>query len=142
MRCLQSIKIEGGVPLDERRETIRALRHCPLERLTLIGINSVLGNTWGLQGRDLPEAHLTDGVESLEEEDADAINRLGFAPLEPPNVNEPFRAAYEWQGCVAIWTLSGKTRLLTRWQYVIERCRFGLGISQDESTLCTMVMLT
>ncbi|KAM0717900.1 hypothetical protein Q7P37_006232 [Cladosporium fusiforme] len=98
MQVLRSIKIEGGIPLDERREAIRALGRCPLERLTFIGINSVIGNTWGPQGRDLAEAHLTDGVDSLDGEDEDAITRLGFSPLVPPKVGEPFRAAYEWQG--------------------------------------------
>lgn len=98
MHALRGIKIEGGIPLDERRETIRALRNCPLERLTFIGINSVIGNTWGAQGRDLAEAHMTEGVAALEGEDEDAINRLGFSPLVPPKVEEGFRASYEWQG--------------------------------------------
>lgn len=102
MHTLRGIKIEGGIPLDERREAIRALRRCPLERLTFIGINSVLGNTWGQRGRDLAEAHLTDGVDSLEGEDEDAITRLGFAPLAPPKVEEPFYAAYEWDGYVIL----------------------------------------
>jgi hypothetical protein len=48
MHKLQSIKIEGGMPRDERRETLRALHRCPLQKVVLIGVSSPLGKVQNL----------------------------------------------------------------------------------------------
>lgn len=96
---LQSIKIEGGMPRDERRETIRALRHCPLRKIVLIGVTSPIGNTWGLGGRDLPELLSPDETADLEAEDKDAVFAIGPTPPQPPveaDLNHPFTPAYGW----------------------------------------------
>lgn len=56
MQTVEDLKIEGGIPRDERRETLRAMGACPLRKVVLIGVNSPAGNTWGLHGADI-ESH-------------------------------------------------------------------------------------
>ena len=86
MTKVESIKIEGGIPRDERRETIRALHACPLKKIVMIGVCSVLGNTWGPGGRLLEDRLAQFEVESLEGEDRDAIFATGFQdPTSPPS---------------------------------------------------------
>jgi hypothetical protein len=34
---VQSIKLEGGIPRDEKREILRALHYCPLKKIVMIG---------------------------------------------------------------------------------------------------------
>jgi hypothetical protein len=46
MTKVESVKIEGGIPRDERREVIRALHACPLKKIVMIGVCSAVGNTW------------------------------------------------------------------------------------------------
>ncbi|KAI9819338.1 MAG: hypothetical protein M1832_004043 [Thelocarpon impressellum] len=43
MRVLELLKIEGGIPQDETRELVRAVRCCPLKKLVIIGISWPLG---------------------------------------------------------------------------------------------------
>jgi hypothetical protein len=38
MAKLESIKVEGGIPRDERREVVRALHACPLQKIVMIGV--------------------------------------------------------------------------------------------------------
>lgn len=64
MQKVEDLKIEGGVPRDERRETLRAMGACPLRKVVLIGVNSPAGNTWGLHGADI-ESHGIKFVSSL-----------------------------------------------------------------------------
>ena len=45
MTKVESIKIEGGIPRDERREVVRALHACPLKKIVMIGVCSAVGNT-------------------------------------------------------------------------------------------------
>ena len=101
MNKLESIKIEGGVPRDERRETIRALRRCPLKKIVFIGICIPLGNTWGENGCDVPEEYHDQDIPVdrplLEAEHKEAIHRLGYSPPEPaPNNAEDFQPMYGW----------------------------------------------
>lgn len=56
MQKVEDLKIEGGIPRDERRETLRAMGASPLRKVVLIGVNSPAGNTWGLHGADI-ESH-------------------------------------------------------------------------------------
>lgn len=97
MKVLKSIKVEGGMSLDERRETISALRHCPIEKLVLIGVASVIGNTWGANGSQYSDLLVDEDVSSLEGEDETAIYSLGVRPPEP--VNTLFEPSYGWRGC-------------------------------------------
>ena len=85
MRSVQHIKIEGSVPRDERRETLRALQNCRLQRIVSIGVTSPIGNTWGEAGSDVDEMG-DDSFTSnfLEGEHTDAIISLASSPLEPP----------------------------------------------------------
>ena len=99
MTKVESIKIEGGVPRDERRETLRALRHCPLNKIVLIGVCCPIGNTWGEAGADLMSAAPTldvDEILTLEAEHKDAIHRLGYTKPEPPSLDQPFEPSYGW----------------------------------------------
>jgi len=100
MHRLQDIKIEGGIPRDERRETIRALGNCPLRKIVLIGVNSPIGNTWGAGGEDIESFGINedlsdlDDLETLEYEDIQAITQLGAAnPVFP---EQPFRPEFGW----------------------------------------------
>lgn len=96
MRTVTSIKIEGGIPLDERRETIRALRHCKLEKIVFIGTCSTIGNTWGAGGTD---GTLTDDERDfLEEEDETFIKEIIKRAPVAPNLDLPFRPDYGWRG--------------------------------------------
>jgi hypothetical protein len=95
MRVLKSIKVEGSIPRDERRETIAALRHCPIDKLVFIGIGSIIGNTW--VNRHSEEMAWEDTT-SLEEEDEAAIYRLGPQPPSRVPVESTFTPSYGWRG--------------------------------------------
>ncbi|KXS96284.1 hypothetical protein AC578_3871 [Pseudocercospora eumusae] len=98
MQKLESIKIEGGMPRDERRETIRALHASPLQKIVMIGISSALGNSWGQDGEDARE--LIDDHErvELEGEDKSAIYALASNPPSKPSSNLTFEPQYGWTG--------------------------------------------
>lgn len=77
MQALTSIKMEGGIPRDEKRETVLALRKCPLTKLVFIGSSFPLANTWGPDGQYLTE---TDGWSTpllavLTDEDEDMLDQ-------------------------------------------------------------------
>ncbi|KAH9829528.1 hypothetical protein Tdes44962_MAKER09129 [Teratosphaeria destructans] len=96
MQRLESVKIEGGIPRDERREVIRALHRCPLKKLVMIGVSCPIGNTWGHEGRDLQEQVPPDELEGLEGEDKDEIWRLGMKDPLPISHDFRFEAQYGW----------------------------------------------
>ncbi|KAK3697145.1 hypothetical protein LTR37_017641 [Vermiconidia calcicola] len=96
MTKVESIKIEGGVPRDERREVIRALHACPLKKLVMIGVCSPLGNTWGAQGRDLGESFLEGESDYLEAEDKDAVYSFGSREPARPPPDFVFQPTYGW----------------------------------------------
>ncbi|KAF2476347.1 uncharacterized protein BDR25DRAFT_252277 [Lindgomyces ingoldianus] len=74
---VEQIKLEGGIPRDEKREILRALHYCPLKKIVLIGVSFPVGNTWGFHGEDLKEGDDwesdTDSHSHLEEEDKAGI---------------------------------------------------------------------
>lgn len=83
MRRIEQIKMEGGLPRDEKREIVRALHHCPLKKIVMIGVSYPIGNTWGAQGVQLkalvPGQFWED--DNLEDEDIPGIMeayRRGF----------------------------------------------------------------
>jgi len=97
MRKVKQIKMEGGIPRDEKREVLRALHHCPLQKIVLIGVSCPIGNTWGHQAEDLKEIdegnHDFRGI--LEEEDKEAIwNTYNTTPLVPDDYE--FTPSYGW----------------------------------------------
>jgi hypothetical protein len=96
MQVLKTIKIEGGMPLDERRETISALHRCPIEKVVLIGQGSVLGNTWGENGSAYSGTSMSESVDGLEGEDEAAIYSLGVQKPEP--MKTAFEPSYGWKG--------------------------------------------
>ncbi|OAG06760.1 uncharacterized protein CC84DRAFT_1215790 [Paraphaeosphaeria sporulosa] len=76
MRKIEQLKLEGGIPRDEKRELVRALHQCQLKKLVLIGVTFPIGNTWGARGIDLKQHdpnHVSDATYQLEEEDFDGI---------------------------------------------------------------------
>ncbi|KAL6712320.1 hypothetical protein ACN47E_000197 [Coniothyrium glycines] len=74
MRKIEQIKLEGGIPRDEKRELLRALHWCPLKKIVMIGVSFPAGNTWGSQGHLLRSLDPgTIGDYELEEEDLDGI---------------------------------------------------------------------
>ena len=96
MSKLESIKIEGGVPRDERREIIRALHKCPLEKIVMIGVCCPTGNYWGVSARDLHETLHTSELDLLEGEHNDAIHSLGPSKPDLPGADMRFQPAYGW----------------------------------------------
>ncbi|KAK3619644.1 hypothetical protein LTR56_023867 [Elasticomyces elasticus] len=97
MRKVESIKIEGGVPRDERREIVRALHACPLKKVVMIGVCFPIGNTWGADGEDLLEPIDDDeDIDNLPGEDNEAIWKYGPMPLEPVSSDSRFKADYGW----------------------------------------------
>lgn len=102
MRTVEHLKVEGSVPRDERRETVRALGACPLKKIVLIGVSSPVGNTWGLRGQDVENLGINEDfsdpsdLETLEHEDINAITQLGAKVPTPPDLVQPFQAEYGW----------------------------------------------
>lgn len=102
MQKVEVIKVEGGIPRDEKRELLRALGSCPLSKVVLIGVNCPIGNTWGFCGRDIGSLGINEDPNdandfgSLETEDIDVITRLGALKPTPPNPNQRFEAEYGW----------------------------------------------
>lgn len=100
LRKVEQIKLEGGIPRDEKREILRALHWCPLKKVVMIGVSFPVGNTWGHQGLELKGLDPGQGPEpdhNLEEEDLAGIlasYRRGFSM--PENFN--FEPNYGWPG--------------------------------------------
>jgi hypothetical protein len=105
MRRVEQIKLEGGIPRDEKREILRALHWCPLKKVVIIGVSFPAGNMWGPQGivlKALDPGQGSDAVYDLEDEDLPGIlqaYREGFYMpddfrFEPnygwPRVEPPF----------------------------------------------------
>lgn len=84
MRRVENIKLEGGIPRDEKREIFQALHWCPLKKVVMIGVSFPPGNMWGHQGavlKDLDPGQGSDAIYDLEDEDLPGIlqaNRQGF----------------------------------------------------------------
>lgn len=53
MTSIRTLKLEGYIPRDEKREILQAMAACPLERFISIGRTFPLGNTWGVGAADL-----------------------------------------------------------------------------------------
>jgi len=98
MTKVKTIKIEGGVPRDEKRETLRALYRCPLEKIVLIGISCPLGNLWGRDGEWLADQDpfLADNPSALEEEHTESIIAASKTAPLLPNGNFQFVPTYNW----------------------------------------------
>ncbi|EME87038.1 uncharacterized protein MYCFIDRAFT_107024, partial [Pseudocercospora fijiensis CIRAD86] len=94
MQKVQSIKIEGGMPRDERREIVRALHASPLQKIVMIGISSPLGNTWGQDGEDVRDLIDENERMDLEGEDKSTIYTLASQPPSTPP--SPFSPQYGW----------------------------------------------
>ncbi|CAK1358862.1 unnamed protein product [Cercospora beticola] len=99
LRRLESIKIEGGMPRDERREILRALHACPLQKIVTIGICSPLGNTWGRDGADVIGLVDQHDRANMEAEDKSTVNALGGSRLHSPDPDTfTFQPIYRWDG--------------------------------------------
>lgn len=94
MRKLAQVKLEGGIPRDEKREILRALHWCSLRKIVMIGVSFPAGNTWGSQGhqlRDLDPGQNSASIDNLEDEDlAGILASYRFAlPAQKHFVFEP-----------------------------------------------------
>ncbi|CAN9295179.1 unnamed protein product [Alternaria alternata] len=99
MRKVEQIKLEGGIPRDEKRELLRALHWCPIKKIVMIGVSFPAGNTWGAGGQQLaaidPGQSGSDFVYNLEDEDLAGIlaaYRRGF----PMPLDFDFEPNYGW----------------------------------------------
>jgi hypothetical protein len=100
MRKVEQIKLEGGIPRDEKRELLKALHWCRLKKIVMIGVSFPVGNTWGGGGHQLraidPGQSSSDFIYNLEEEDLDGIlasYRCGFSV---PSDSATFTPDYGW----------------------------------------------
>lgn len=99
MTKLRTLKMEGSIPRDEKREVLRALHRCPLEKLVFIGLSYPIGNTWGEDGEDLQEAldgsqiH-TQGILEAEAEEAIAESTTITKISKDPDFE--FYVKYGW----------------------------------------------
>jgi hypothetical protein len=76
MRSIEQIKLEGGIPRDEKREILRALHWCPLKKIVMIGVSFPAGNSWGSKGHELKSldpGHSSDAEYNLDDEDLEGI---------------------------------------------------------------------
>lgn len=76
LRRVESIKLESGIPRDEKREILRALHWCPLKKVVMIGVSFPAGNTWGQRGLQLKAVDPGQSLDillALEEEDLAGI---------------------------------------------------------------------
>lgn len=100
MTKLTVLKLEGGIPRDEKREMMAATARCALEKVVMIAVSCPLGNTWGPNGEDLSqidEGHLQiNGLLEAEAEEAlvESTKEHYFPGNAPSRV--PFRATYGW----------------------------------------------
>jgi hypothetical protein len=46
MRSLEVLKVEGSVPAELRYQLLQTVRHCPLQKLVIIGLYWAVTNTW------------------------------------------------------------------------------------------------
>lgn len=99
MRKIKQIKLEGGIPRDEKREILRALHHCPLKKVLFIGVSFPVGNTWGHQGyrlKQLDQGHTTDFAYDLKEEDGVGMIRA-YKRRQCVTKDFVFNPQYGWQ---------------------------------------------
>ncbi|KAK4993008.1 hypothetical protein LTR50_000714 [Elasticomyces elasticus] len=91
MRNVEILKMEGGIPRDEKREAIRALGRCPLTKVVLIGDKYPLGNTWEPIG-SRPSLSM---MGHLEEEEID-VEQIHPTQQRNSGLTEDFQAVYGW----------------------------------------------
>ncbi|EON66203.1 hypothetical protein W97_05596 [Coniosporium apollinis CBS 100218] len=87
MTNVQRLKLEGGIPRDEKRETIRAMHRCPLSKIVMIGVSCPYGNV-------NPPTHWQP-VEGNEHESA--IRAFASAKLITPEAGWKFTPEYGWE---------------------------------------------
>jgi hypothetical protein len=98
MRRIEWIKLEGGIPRDEKREILRALHWCPLKKVVMIGVCYPVGNTWGLNGvnlKALDQGSSWDDIHNLEDEDLQGILDAYRRGFDMPK-NFEFEPDYGW----------------------------------------------
>lgn len=99
MRKVEQIKLEGGIPRDEKRELLRALRFCPLKKIVIIGVSFPIGNTWGKKGeilRALDPGQSPDVSYTLEDEHIESIFRSYTQEIRPTPRDLEFEPCYGW----------------------------------------------
>ncbi|RMZ72960.1 Multidrug resistance [Pyrenophora seminiperda CCB06] len=100
MRKLEQIKVEGGIPRDEKRELLRALHWCSLKKIVMIGVSFPVGNTWGAGAQRLKEVDPGQSASeiiyhNLEEEDGPGM-LAAYRRRFPVPTDFDFRPNYGW----------------------------------------------
>ena len=100
MTKLKVLKLEGGIPRDEKRELMAATARSPIEKLVMIAVSCPLGNTWGTNGEDISaidEGNLQfHGLLEAEPEEGLIENtKEHFFPGKHRR-DGPFQAQYGW----------------------------------------------
>lgn len=79
MSTLEILKIEGGIPFDERSEIVRAVCFSPLHKLVVIGVSFSPGDTWELLPQPVRQALLFDQVDIRDDTLPDDLEGLSVA---------------------------------------------------------------
>ncbi|KAL1630666.1 hypothetical protein SLS54_000537 [Diplodia seriata] len=93
MTKVEHLKMEGGIPREEKHETIRALWQCPLNKIVMIANASPIGNCWG--SSDLVQV-VADDVWDLDEEDLNALKETAAKDPSPPGSDFQYVPQYDW----------------------------------------------
>lgn len=98
MTKLNTLKMEGAVPRDEKREVLRALHRCPLEHLVFISLNYPIGNSLGGSDSALPNANDGDmhAFHSIEDEAEEAIAESTTMAIPATDPKFEFQPEYGW----------------------------------------------
>jgi hypothetical protein len=100
---------QGGLARDEKREVLRALRNCPIERIIMIGRSFPLANTWG-EGAALIAELEGDTVhqfsDHFEAENMDVIS--ASTRIEPQTARKDiaFEPVFGWHGQPMLLTIA------------------------------------
>ncbi|KAI9877837.1 MAG: hypothetical protein M1830_002673 [Pleopsidium flavum] len=102
LSTLEVLKIEGGIPFDERCEIVRAVRFSPLQKLVVIGVSFPPGDTWALLPPNFRQALLFDQVDIRDGMHTDNLeglptlsdNRDQWESLRSEALSAPFVPTY------------------------------------------------
>lgn len=93
MTKVEHLKMEGGIPREEKHETVRAMWRCPLSKVVMIANACPIGNSWG--SSDLFQA-VSDEDWDLNEEDLNALKETAAKTPTPPGPDFQFEPQYDW----------------------------------------------
>ncbi|KAB2580565.1 hypothetical protein BFW01_g3399 [Lasiodiplodia theobromae] len=105
MTKVEHLKMEGGIPREEKHETVRALWQCPLNKIVMIANSSPIGNCWG--SSDLFQTVPDDDDWDLDDEDLNALKDTAAKAPTPPGQDFEFVPQYDWlRGSLMLHTVA------------------------------------